>query len=300
MLPANVCPIVPMTLHKAGRRIEFVDVSTSTLCIDQDKLLERWTAPMEPPAGLIYVRTFGAIFDAAPLFAEIKQLAPEALIIDDRCACAPSFATDTLLENVDAVLYSTGYAKYVDIGSGGYAFVTNQSGYQSAKLRYDEFDLKLLASQYKQALSSRQKYVYADSAWLDFNDPETDWNEYREIVEIEANRVSAIKQAINHIYTSRLPPEIQLSPAFHTWRFNIHVADKRALLASIEKAGLFASGHYDALNRLFGDGSGENACLLNQHIINLFNDRYFDVEKAERLADLISNTKKLAPSVLSL
>lgn len=300
LLPANVCPIVPITLHKVGRRFEFVDISPSTLCIDHEKLLERWTASAERPAGLIYARTFGAIFDAVAVFQEIKRLTPNALIIDDRCACAPSFPVDALLEHVDVVLYSTGYAKYADIGFGGYAIVKDESLYRRARLAFDERDLEFQTVQYKKALSTRQKFVYVDNTWLDFSDPWSDLATYRKMVETQAKRVSLLKQSINHIYASRLPPEIQLSSAFQSWRFNIHVADKPALMAAIGEAGLFASGHYDSLEGLFGAGTGENARVSHRHIVNLFNDGNFDVKRAELLADLIRNTKGIAPSPLSL
>ena len=300
LLPANVCPIVPLTLHKAGRRFEFVDISPSTLCIDHEKLLERWNSSAERPAGLIYVRTFGAIFDAMELFDEIKQLSPDALIIDDRCACMPSFAADTLIENVDAVLYSTGYAKYADIGFGGYAFLRSETPYMRARLPYDQHDLELQETQYKRALIRREEFSYLENAWLDFTEPVSDWDLYRKTVEGRATQVATLKRAINQIYSDGLPPEIQLLPVFQSWRFNIHVANKSALLTAIQEVGLFASGHYDSLDGLFGSGSGENARMAHRHVVNLFNDLHFDVERAALLADVIRNAKGLAPSPLKL
>lgn len=300
LLPANVCPIVPITLHKAHRSFEFVDISTATLCIDHEKLLERWTAAAVPPAGLVYVRTYGAIFDAGGLFNEIKRLTPDSLIVDDRCACAPSFAKDALLENVDAVLYSTGYAKHADIGFGGYAFVNDEFFYKCHGMHFDSSHLVTQTKQYKDALSSQQKFVYVDNGWLDASEPDVEWTIYRDLVEKQVSKVLVAKKAINHVYADKLPPDIQLASPFQSWRFNIHVADKPALLTEINKAGLFASGHYDSLNGLFGIGSGNNARALHRHIVNLFNDDYFDVERATLLADLILSTKNLAPGALRL
>ncbi|MDO8311714.1 MAG: hypothetical protein Q7T25_07225, partial [Sideroxyarcus sp.] len=193
LLPANVCPIVPITLHKARRSFEFVDISRATLCIDHEKLLARWTASAEPPGGLIYVRTYGAIFETGGLFDEIKRLTPEALIIDDRCACAPSFAADALLENIDAVMYSTGYAKYADIGFGGYALLKDESLYRRIRLPFNVRDLEFQTAQHKKALSSRREFNYIDNAWLDFSVPEPDWAAYRKMVEEKANQVSLVK-----------------------------------------------------------------------------------------------------------
>ncbi len=299
-LPANVCPIVPIALCKARRDFEFVDISPTTLCIDHEKLVERWMHSVVPPAGLIYVRTYGAIFDTDDVFDQLKKLTPDALIIDDRCTCAPSFEADTLAENVDAVIYSTGYAKYADIGFGGYAFIRDESLYRHARLPFNEQHLEVQTRQYRNALLGQHRFIYLDNDWLDFEKPAIDWVTYRNLVEEQVRKASVIKQSINHIYVSKLPPEIQLAPSFHSWRFNIHIADKPALLAAIEKAGLFASGHYEPLDGLFGSGSGEKARTVHQHTVNLFNDYYFDVERAELLADLILNIKNIAPSPLDL
>ena len=300
LLPANVCPIVPITLHKAGRRFEFVDISPITLSMDHEKVLERWSAAKERPAGLVYVRSFGAVFDTVALFREIKRLAPEACIIDDRCICAPSFDSGNLLDNVDAVLYSTGYAKYVDIGFGGYAILKDDICYRGAELAYDQRDLEALTIQYKKSLSERQKFLYTNSDWLDSSMPRMEWSAYRKMVEAHALQASEIKREINYIYSSRLPRSIQLPSAFQSWRFNIHVANKDMILNVIQESGLFASGHYEALDGLFGDGSGANARMLHRHIINLFNDGYFDSEKAKCLADVIVNSNNFAQSPLEI
>ena len=300
LLPANVCPVVPLTLHKAGRQFEFIDISPKTLCIDHEKLLSRWTASINRPAGLIYVRTYGAIFDAATLFDELKWRSPQALIVDDRCACVPSFVVSTSSSQTDATLYSTGYAKYADVGYGGYAILSDAALYHRFRLPYDPHDLELQTIRYKKVLADGDEFNYIDNAWLDFAEPEVDWATYRKTVETQIRQVSKIKHSINKIYTNGLPPDIQLPLEFQSWRFNIHVADKLALLAAIGKAGLFASGHYESLSGLFGRGVGETARTVHQHVINLFNDFHFDEAKAAKLVDLIFSTKGLAPSPLLL
>lgn len=260
LLPANVCPIVPMTLHKAGRPFEFIDVSLSTLCIDQEELIARWSDSREQrPAGMVYVRTFGALFDASALFDEVKRLAPDGLIIDDRCACPPSFSPEALHPSVDAVLYSTGYAKYVDVGSGGYAVVGERTPYCRSHLPYDAGDLADVTSQSRRSISEQRPFVYADSDWLDFGEPDLAWDAYRRQIEEEARQAASAKRSINEIYVAGLPAAIQLGPRFQSWRFNIHVEDKPALMDAIAAAGLFASGHYEALDGIFATGSGRNA-----------------------------------------
>ena len=50
----------------------------------------------------------------------MKSLDPNLCIIDDCCLCIPELA-DSLPENVDLCLYSTGYAKFIELSYGGYA-----------------------------------------------------------------------------------------------------------------------------------------------------------------------------------
>lgn len=300
LLPANVCPIVPLTLLKARQRFEFIDISPTTLCIDHERVLERWLTGSDRPSGLIYVRTYGAIFDTNALFQDIKDLSPSALIVDDRCACCPLFDTNSTSNNADAVLYSTGYAKYSDIGQGGFALLGDKISYKRTNLPFDKNSLAFQMLQANNAIADQKKFIYSDNDWLDFSEPSNDWVTYCEMVESRISNVSPLKRLINNIYTSVLPQEIQLEEPFQGWRFNIHVSDKPGLLAAISAAGIFASGHYASLDNIFGNGSGLNARFLHKHVINLFNDLYFDVDKAELISGIIRNFNGLAPSALKI
>lgn len=297
LLPANVCPIVPMVFFKARRPIEFIDIDPDTLCMDHNRIIDRWSASKDRPAGLLYVRTYGAIFETTDLFSAIKSLTPNALIIDDRCLCPPDFSC-TLATHVDAALYSTGYAKHVDIGFGGYGVLREGVPYARTESAYSDGDLDKMIGQYQNALRKRTPFTYRDSDWLDTAAPHEGWGAYRERVEQESVAAARIKQAINSIYASRLPPEIQFPSEFQSWRFNIHVRDKRAVLEAIRCAGLFASGHYDSLAGLFGPGMGSFAEALHCHVINLFNDRYFSKEQAEHLTEVLANFELLGPGPL--
>jgi hypothetical protein len=50
----------------------------------------------------------------------VKSLDQNLCIIDDCCLCIPELV-DSLPENVDLCLYSTGYAKFIELSYGGYA-----------------------------------------------------------------------------------------------------------------------------------------------------------------------------------
>ena len=56
------------------------------------------------------------------LFNKIKLIQPDSKIIDDKCLCLPNF-DELINNNVDLVLYSTGYAKQIELGYGGYAYI---------------------------------------------------------------------------------------------------------------------------------------------------------------------------------
>ena len=126
LLPANVCPIVPLTLLKAGRGFEFVDIDEVSLCLDADRLLDRLRTAPGRYGGVLFVRTYGMEDSRDALFAEIRERGPELMLVDDRCLCRPRFDEPTP-PGVDAVLYSTGYAKPVDLGFGGFASLADES-----------------------------------------------------------------------------------------------------------------------------------------------------------------------------
>lgn len=297
LLPANICPIVPMVFYKAQRPFEFIDIAPDTLCMDHDALVERWSKPNNRPAGLVYVRTYGAIFDASDDFASIKSLSPHALIVDDRCLCSPDFS-GTLAPYADVALYSTGYAKYVDIGYGGFGAVSDGIPYAHTESAFNGRDLDEMTEQYKNALRTQADYTYTDSDWLDTAMPQEKWAAYRDRVEQEFIRISEMKTVTNSIYSARLPPEIQFPGTFQSWRFNIQVQEKAAVLDAIRREGLFASGHYDSLAGLFGPGSAPFAKMVHHHVINLFNDRYFGPEQAIKLTDLLAHFEPLTPGAL--
>jgi hypothetical protein len=299
LLPANICPIVPMVFHKAQRSFEFVDIAPNTLCMDHKALVERWSQPYNKPAGIVYVRTYGAIFDATDIFSVIKNLSPQAMIVDDRCLCPPSFDR-ILTPHVDVALFSTGYAKYADIGFGGFGVISDDIPYTCTSSAFNAANLDDLTFQYKQALRTQQNFSYINSDWLDMTKPQETWISYQNQVEQELIQIRERKKAINLIYSDRLSSDIQFPSTFQSWRFNIHVQEKKSVLDAIYNEGLFASGHYDSLAGIFGRGNAPFAKKLHCHVINLFNDRYFSENQAIKLTDLLSRFKSLASSQIFL
>src|SRR6266511_2501701 len=85
LLPANICPIVPITFLKARIPFRFVDISARTLHMD----LEQAEALIKKRkfGGLLYAHTYGEASTPNDFFEYIKNFSPELVIIDDRCLC---------------------------------------------------------------------------------------------------------------------------------------------------------------------------------------------------------------------
>lgn len=284
LLPANICPIVPITFLKARVPFQFVDISARTLHMDLDQaeaLIKERTF-----GGLLYAHTYGEASIPNPFFETVKKISPELVIVDDRCLCIPDLEADPA-NQADIQLYSTGYAKIVELNFGGYAFARDDIDYQPAHVAFHPQYHEELEASYKRAIAQRVKIVYHDSDWLDTEAPVLPWDTYRQ--QIETNLAQSLKQraALNQIYAKMLPKEIQLPGEFQTWRFNIRVKNKQHILDRIFSAGLFASSHYASLADIMGDQKAPCAENLAESVINLFNDHHFTSDQAEQVCKII-------------
>lgn len=147
LIPANVCPVVPLTMMKAGVDFEFVDIDERHT-MSESIALERISSG--DSEGLLFVHSYGKKFDNEGFYQKLKSLNPNLCIIDDRCLCKPELE-GTLSSNVDMELYSTGYAKYIELSYGGYGvtkelFIDQLGGvvltFQKKKRRNNRFILR--------------------------------------------------------------------------------------------------------------------------------------------------------------
>lgn len=282
LLPANICPIVPITFLKAHVPFEFVDISTSTLHMDLEQVEDR--IKTRKFGGLLYAHTYGEPSTPRDFFFSLKNIAPDLYILDDRCLCVPGFESDA---PVDLTLYSTGQAKIVELGYGGYALAQDHIDYLPVKLPFDPQDYVKLELSYKEAVQARKAFVYRDSSWLETTHPISEWRDYREEIENRFEPSLAHRNELNAIYRELLPFEIQLPPAYQMWRFNIRVKNKVNILQAIFRAGLFASSHYASLAGIMAEGYAPRAEILSNEIVNLFNDHHFDLQMAEKTCKVI-------------
>ena len=101
----------------------------------------------------------------------------------------------------------------------------------------------------------------------------------------------AQRDTLNKIYAARLPQEIQLPERYQTWRFNIRIPNKKQILKAIFDHDLFASSHYASLGGIMSENRTPITEMLANHVINLFNDQYFDAQRAERVCEIILDSK---------
>ena len=284
-LPANVCPIVPATFMKANVDYEFIDIDKTTLNIDLNIVFEK--IKDFKYVGLLFVRFLGNLVNVENEFKLLNN--KDVFIIDDRCATIPTFKKAKYSKYADITLFSTGYAKYVELGYGGFAYInSNLFSYTRNSLPYSYKDHKELVSNFNHSINSQHKFIYKNSNWLGDIRKVYDFDDYQKIIEEKKVAVSKQKLVLNNFYAENLPIEIQYPKDYQNWRFNIKVNNKNKILKNIFSNELFASSHYACISHLFSDKKAPDATALNENTINLFNDFRFNLEKAEKIVTIIN------------
>lgn len=281
LLPANVCPVVPLTFRLAEVDFEFVDINSDTLCIDEESCLSLVGKGLFQ--GLVFVHTYGTPYNPQLFFGRLKSYMHGFHIVDDKCLCAPNFTFPQT--EADLTLFSTGYAKYVDLGGGGFGFLRDGLSLSMEPLLYDGSDIEAV---YKESFAKKKKISYIPSGWLDAFVTNYCDDKYMKRVEQETDRMKEHKREINAVYRKQLGSIKTLSDDFNQWRYNIFVENKNQVLKELSDVGLFASSHYQPSSELFVDETFPNAQWLYEQVINLFNDKYFTREKAMEVAKVIA------------
>jgi len=289
IIPANICSVVPLTFLKGGAEFEFIDINISTKCIDEEKVLEKISKNPELFGGILYNHSYGVTDTPVSFFKELKSISNHLLIIDDRCLCEPQYALAFNDIYSDIILYSSGYAKYTDIGIGGYAFLKNNIKYENIRLPYSDKSSNEMNVKLKNCIDQTLLFKYEDNDWLETKPLAITAGEYLNQVKEATIKSKAHKQKINQIYKSTIPADIQFEDKFQNWRFNIFVADKKDLLNHIFSNRFFASGHYPSLSKIFSTTESPDSDKVFNAIVNLFNDKYISEEKALQLAQLIKS-----------
>lgn len=257
ILPVNMCPIVKEIVLITGFSPYYVDIDKQNYNINQKVVFD--IVKSNKIFGVIVNHTYGVEYNFNPFFKKLKTNW-QGFIIEDSCLSKPSFIAN---EMVDLTLFSFGYAKYLELeNGGGYGIVKNK-----------------VACDYKSC-----DITTADGTVIHINQFDYSIKDIINELNIKLLKIEHHKREINEIYNSNLK-NISLNLKFSNWRYNIFVDNKEVTLNNIFKNGLFASSHYKPLSDdkvIF-----PVAWNLYEHVINLFNDMYFDIEMAKKIVEII-------------
>ena len=286
ILPANICPVVPLTIIKAGSQVLFVDISTKTLQIDPnacESFINKYNV-----VGVVVVATYGNYNYSYNIVEKLRSFKSDILIIEDRCLCAPLDQTN-LNPSVDLVLYSTGYAKVLDLGYGGIG-LTNKEFISVEIIDYKEEDYHTLDSLYKDSFKRKiQLNCYEQLNWLDTSMLAEDAARALENdISIKLDKSLEHKRLINNIYNDLLPDSIKFQDSFNLWRYNIKIDNSDLIIREIFNQNLFVSKHYQPSSQLFKDQQYVNAESLYDNVINLFNDFHITEHQAISICHIIN------------
>lgn len=285
LIPANVCPVVPLTMMKAGIDFDFVDIDERHTMSDSLALDKVCSGNY---AGLLFVHSYGKRFDNKEFYSKLKQQKADLCIIDDRCLCIPELDC-TLAANTDLVLYSTGYAKYIELSFGGYG-ITNELFNNQTRVEYSEEKENDQLAYIKECFKNNKKYeLPADYPWLDCAPLKIEPDYYFNIIKEKIDVVVAEKEKINKIYRENLPQEIQWGRDCNDWRFMISVENRDEVLKAIFDAGLFAGTNFPSVAWMFKSTHYKKAEEEASHIINLFNDFRVNENFAYKTCEIINS-----------
>ena len=286
LLPSNIYHDVFFLINYLEISYIFIDIDEDDLCINKEIVIEFITRNRR--LILIYNHTFGIPAVPYAFFREIKNISSEVVIIDDRCLCAPIMETKSDDSCIDLILYSTGYAKQVDLSGWGFGFVDdlfcmNRNQITFEKQKY----LELKNSFFENALNYfPDKHKISECIQVS-DDIDVDPFYYERLISEDVEKWYEHKSTITEIYKSSIPDEVQLPSEMNNWRFNIMVKNRDRIFKELFRNNLFASAHYASIGTMLNRQDYRTADQLHQNIINLFVDKYYTQEKAEKTVAII-------------
>ena len=288
VLPTNVCPIVPVTFLKAEVAFKFIDIDPLSQCLDLE-LLEQEIAKQADCRGVLFVHSYGSRQNTESLFKTLRNLNPSLFLIDDRCVGVPEMGTESQNPLANLNLFSTGYAKFVEFGRGGFGYLSEDTNYEVYSGLFNEADHEALVGQMNVSIQKDVAFIYKDSGWLE-QDHDLVEAEYFDRIQAQMPKSRKHKDLLNSIYADQLPIELQMPIDLCQWRFNLQVDNKEQLLKAVFDGGLFASSHYTSVSQVFGGNEAPVAEATHRRMLNLFNDYRFSEADAIRVCDIINKT----------
>ncbi len=297
LLPATVCFSVPFLFVKMQKNIIFYDMGASV-----DELAALCVMNHYKPAqiGVLVVEPYGK----ALAKDTIRQLTSQyACVIQDSCLSIPDLNLPTATA-ADLIVYSTGKGKNLEIGQGAVAHLKEKYIITFSNLKADQKEN--IANNYAQADEYWKNIITTNSnvdrsfmenlTNIDTSSQVGKFTEQSYIAQIKLLQPKIIthKAVLNQIYQTIIPEALQCTTPLHNWRFTLFVDKPEVVSKAIFGIeGLFASRHYANVANYIKTNHKNNtfvvANFIQSHIINLFNDFYYNASKAEQTAELIKN-----------
>lgn len=288
LLPSNICYDVFFLVRYLEISFVIVDTDMSNFCIDREITID--LIKKNRRSILVFNHTYGIPEVPYDFFRELRNISSEIVIIDDRCLCMPIMKTNSDDSCIDLILYSTGYAKQVDLSRWGFGFVNNPFCMTRHQITFE----KQKYSELKNSFYDHLFNYLPDRGYLsecvqisDKIDDDIELPDYETLISEDVEKWQEHKRKITEIYNSELPYQIQLPSEMNSWRFNIIVNNRDKIINQLFRNNLFASAHYASIGTILNGQSCPNADHLNQKIINLFKDKYYTEEKAKKTVDII-------------
>lgn len=292
IIPVNVCHLVPACFIKAKCPFEIVDVDKLKLDLDENQVIQKLIEYPRKYSGILSVRNYGGDYSKESFFKKIRKHEPDIKIIDDACLSYPDINTP-LSSLVDLELYSTGYSKPLDLGFGGFGKLhTQENQMKPMNLNFEKESLKKMNNYY---VYLTKKFMKAEhnrfkTSWL--NSENINSSEYLNQISSNFEKTKKHKNKINKIYDNLLKLNLKERRLSTNWRYNIKLLNPDLVLDKIFENGLFASQHYFPLNRVFDSNLCPNWENAYKSILNLFNDKRFSTEQAEKCCEIVNKYAK--------
>ena len=299
IMPANVCPVVPLTFLKANIGFSFVDIDPTTHAGSYKEYLDI-LRQVGNGNGILYVNAYGFMNNNTEFYSDVKKRYPDTVIIEDNCLCIPETTTTEAKHFVDLELFSNGDSKYAPLEQeGGYGLLDLN------KWDYNEFHEPFVGTAYnEQRLLLREcrikglPFTYEDSHWLPLQLTTLSGitgPEYLKMVSYSVNKAMAHKSTINAIYDNGIPDTIKYDGVFHNWRYMLMLPKhelQQQILSELDNNGLYASAHYASVGYLFKKKHYPVTEKEASLTLNLFNEQKYSEEMAERTVAIINNILK--------
>ncbi|WP_318506408.1 hypothetical protein [Photobacterium leiognathi] len=282
LIPANICPIVFLTIIKAKKKVKIININNF---FEMNlEYAEDYIHKVKGRAVIIFVRPYGYINENKDL-DNLKENFQDLKIIDDRCLCRPDLTYSSIFNFADLTLFSTGYSKYVELSyGGGLGLIKGNNLKPIQDIKFEQDNLEIQMNRIKNSLRDKRKFEYIDSNWLDCNVMDISIDTYKNDIKEKINTIDRHKEKINKIYFDNLNSICEIDEKYNNWRFNIIVENAVELEKFIFKNGFYASRHYSDISCLLDKEKCKITSKYNYKMINLFNDFHITEEQAHDLS----------------